>query len=128
MRSWPELRREGRKLAKRQTDAQFMLGDLLLDLTARLDTPPAHQAALGHFADALNISRDTLNRYCRVSAAWPQAKRNKDVSWTVHAILASHPRRFDLIKHPPPPREKQWTCTEARAVMDSQRQVGEPSA
>lgn len=128
MRSWPELRRDGQNLVKQQTDVQFALGDLLLDLTTRLDSPPARCETMEHFAAALHISPDTLNRYRRVTAAWPQAKRNIEASWTVHAILASHPHRFELIKHPPPLRGRQWTCSEARAAIDSRREAGIPPA
>lgn len=128
MPSRPEDVRAGKNMVRQQTDTQFALGDLVMDLTEKLDESPSRHEILENFADALNISSDTLNRYRRVSAAWPQAKRSRDASWAVHAILAPHPCRFELIRHPPPPRKMQWTCSEAHAVMDSQRKDSQSSA
>ncbi|MEU6001634.1 DUF6192 family protein [Streptomyces sp. NPDC047197] len=60
-----------------------------------------------------------LARYCRVSAAWPQDKRDTRTSWSVHVILAGHPDRFDLINQPPLGSKPGWTCEAARTAIRS---------
>ncbi|WP_416485366.1 DUF6192 family protein [Streptomyces sp. CL12] len=97
------------RLVKSQSDMMFALGDLALELVC-----PGQADYLDSFAEAVGMNAATLRRYRRVSAAWPQDKREKRVSWSVHAILAAHPHRFTIIQNPP---SKGWTCSAAREVM-----------
>lgn len=121
----PELIRRGRELVKRESQLQFILGDLVLEV-APVDAPlPQRERALDGIADALQMSPGTLRRYRRVAAAWPHDKRSKGASWSMHSILASHPRRFDLIGHPPARGPKWWTCEAAQIAMSAQAAEGE---
>ncbi|WP_443055782.1 DUF6192 family protein [Streptomyces sp. NBC_00690] len=82
---------------------------------------------LEKFAEALGISPAALARYRRVAAAWPRNKRDSHTSWSVHAILAGHPDRFDLIKHPPPGREATWTCEAAKKRRETKQRLSRRS-
>ncbi|MFF8399721.1 DUF6192 family protein [Streptomyces sp. NPDC016172] len=71
-----------------------------------------------------------MSRYRHVAAAWPTERRSATASWSVHAILATHPHRFELIQQPPSGPGRSWTCEEARKVMsmlgaDSRRASGD---
>ncbi|MFD7015370.1 DUF6192 family protein [Streptomyces sp. NPDC059928] len=100
------------------TTARFILGDLTLDV-APLNDPLAQLGGkLTGFAEAIGISPDALSRYRHVAAAWPETRRCPEASWSVHAILASHPDRFELVKHPPHGRHS-WRCADAHEVMAS---------
>ncbi|MFF4952565.1 DUF6192 family protein [Streptomyces chattanoogensis] len=58
-----------------------------------------------------------MSEYRRVAAAWPEAQRDRKAPWSVHAILASHPDRFSLIRNPPHGGNR-WTCNGAHEAMD----------
>ncbi|MEV6948201.1 DUF6192 family protein [Streptomyces sp. NPDC051172] len=113
-----EIVKEGTKLVRRASAVQFTLGDLALDVAPLQESHSHEPRPLAEFAKALGISAASLARYRRVAAAWPQGKRDARTSWSVHAILSSHPERFELIKHPPASgTEKVWTCAAAQNAM-----------
>ncbi|WP_079408517.1 DUF6192 family protein [Streptomyces sp. 3211] len=72
---------------------------------------------LSDYAKAVGLTPAAISRYRRVAAAWPQAQRNRETSWSVHAALASHPDRFNLVEHPP--HGRRWSCEDAREAMDT---------
>lgn len=121
----------GRRLTKSQSELQFILGDLALEVLplprrgGRI--PPQEYEILAMFAEKLGMSRERLEDYRRVSAAWPREHRVEGVSWSVHAILSHHADRFQAIKAPPvDPRtgERHWTCDTANAVLGRQARRG----
>ncbi|WP_129767445.1 DUF6192 family protein [Streptomyces sp. L-9-10] len=113
----PELVRTGREMVRSASAVQFKLGDLILEAVPPHEKQDQVFQPLEKFAEALGISPAALARYRRVAAAWPRNKRDSHTSWSVHAILAGHPDRFDLIKHPPPGPAAAWTCKVARIAM-----------
>ncbi|MEV8023031.1 DUF6192 family protein [Streptomyces sp. NPDC086554] len=116
---YSELVSDGTELVERARALQFELGDLALDVEPLNAGQVPDPSLLGKFAEAVGIQPASLARYRRVAAAWPQDKRDARTSWSVHAILAGHPDRFDLIKHPPQEPKPGWTCDTARAAMRS---------
>ncbi|MEU9397736.1 DUF6192 family protein [Streptomyces sp. NPDC048324] len=101
--------------AHRDTGARFMLGDLALDAVPLND--PFTGRKLSDYAKAVGLTPKAMSQYRRVAAAWPEAQRSQEASWSVHAILASHPDRFNIVKHPP--HGERWRCADAHAVMDA---------
>ncbi|MGT2533131.1 hypothetical protein ACU4GG_43255 [Streptomyces nojiriensis] len=95
--------------------ARFMLGDLALDAVPLND--PFAGRKLSNYAKAVGVTPTAMRRYRRVAAAWPQAQRSLETSWSVHAALASHPDRFNIVKHPP--HGQRWSCADAREAMDT---------
>ncbi|WP_159058812.1 DUF6192 family protein [Streptomyces caeruleatus] len=96
--------------------ARFLLGDLALGLVPL--NAPFTGRRLSKYAESVGLTPKAMNQYRRVAAAWPAARRRHDACWSVHALLASHPDRFDLVKSPPP-QGGRWTCADAHGVMDT---------
>lgn len=97
----------------KDTEARFMLGDLALCAVPRNALFTGRKVS--DYAQALGLTPRALSRYRRVAAAWPEVQRNQGTSWSVHAVLSSHPDRFDIVKHPP--HGRQWRCADAREAM-----------
>jgi hypothetical protein len=69
-------------------------------------------AVLEEFAaDVGTISVSTLRQYRDVAAAWPPARREPTVSWTVHREIRHHEDRFKLVKRA---AAEKWTVSTAR--------------
>ncbi|MFD3539623.1 DUF6192 family protein [Streptomyces sp. NPDC058662] len=121
---WGDLVEEGRRVTGSETSSQFKLGDLGL-IVAPL--PPKgtrlrmkDYKLLAAFAEDIGQDSKRFEEYRVVAGAWPKAKRNRNVCWTVHSYLARHPDRFIMINNPPPLRgsgEKRWTCNAALRVL-----------
>ncbi|MET9360098.1 DUF6192 family protein [Streptomyces sp. NPDC006632] len=118
-RRYFELVGQGTELVNRARAIQFELGDLALDVEPLGEGRVQEPSLLGELAKAVGMRPASLARYRRVAAAWPQDKRNTCASWSVHAILAGHPDRFDIINHPPQEPKPGWTCEAARTAMRS---------
>ncbi|MER6781172.1 MULTISPECIES: DUF6192 family protein [unclassified Streptomyces] len=101
--------------AHMDTEARSLLGDLALGVVPLND--PYTGRKLSHYAKAVSLTPAAMSRYRRVAAAWPQAQRSPQASWSVHAILASHPDRFRIVKHPP--HGQRWRCADAQEAMDA---------
>ncbi|MET7485093.1 DUF6192 family protein [Streptomyces sp. NPDC005538] len=108
---------EGTAIVRRASAVQFTLGDLALEIAPPHESHDQEFRPLDELAKALGILPTSLTGYRRVAAAWPRDKRESRTSWSVHAILAGHPDRFDVIKHPPPGPKTVWSCEAARNAM-----------
>lgn len=109
--------------AHMDTGARFTLGDLSLDAVPLND--PFAGRRLSNYAKAVGLTPKAMSQYRRVAAAWPAGRRSREASWSVHAILASHPDRFNIVKHPP--HGEQWNCADARGAMCVLRQIPDPA-
>ncbi|MFH8292594.1 hypothetical protein [Streptomyces sp. NPDC018059] len=116
-RSCAAIIQEGTDIAQRAGAVQFTLGDLALEVAPLHESHSDELKSLSAFAEALGISAAALARYRRVAAAWPQEKRDSRTSWSTHAIFATHPDRFNLIKHPPTGPKAVWICRTARNAI-----------
>lgn len=116
---WNRWVKRGRKLVQSETDIQFKLGDLTLEIVPQQEHGNGDrgvESVLESFADEIGLSSSTIASYRRVSIAWPKGHRNGDTSFTVHDILSAHPKRFQLINHPrkdPVSGDRVWTVNEA---------------
>ena len=54
--------------------------------------------SLGKFSIAININKNSLSQYRRVSKAFPEDSRSKLLSHRHHLILAGQENRFELLK------------------------------
>ncbi|PKW14420.1 DUF6192 family protein [Saccharopolyspora spinosa] len=129
---WDELVKQGQRLTKSETSAQFQLGDIALTLVPVAPDgkrpPMKAYKLLANYANEIGQDPERFEEYRNVSAAWPKNERNKQVCWTVHSILAPHPDRFTLIDEPPVDRrtrERHWTCDAARRVRGWKTDVPE---
>ncbi|MEU4180995.1 DUF6192 family protein [Streptomyces sp. NPDC026589] len=131
---WDGLVAEGVRLTGSEGSLQFRLGDLGLDLVPlppkgkRL--PMAKYKLLADFAEEIGQTRERFEEYRLVAGAWPKAKRNRQVCWTVHAYFARHPDRFLMINNPPLYRrsgQRRWTCDSARKVLGWTSEETEPT-
>ncbi|WP_416485266.1 DUF6192 family protein [Streptomyces sp. CL12] len=101
----------------RHDAARFFLGDLALERAPIGDALACLGQKLAKFSDSVGVSPGRMSQYRHVAAAWPKERRSGTASWSVHAILAAHPNRFELIRQPPLGLGQYWTCEEARKVM-----------
>ncbi|MFD0919082.1 DUF6192 family protein [Saccharopolyspora rosea] len=121
---YERLVEEGRDLVEMQTGCQFRLGEIALTIEPMRPQGGQHvlpdemtvEETLQSYADDIGIPVATIMSYRSVAAAWPKKHRRRRIaSFYVHKIMANHPDRFEIIKHPP--SERHWTCDEAaRAV------------
>ena len=62
-----------------------------------LDVAPLNDpfagAKLSDNAKAVGLTPKAMGQYRRVAATWPEAQRNQEASWSVHAVLASQSDR-----------------------------------
>ena len=91
--SWEELVAVGMELRENKDNSQWNLGDLALAVEKSYGVD-----SLGKFSIAININKNSLSQYRRVSSAFPVAKRSKLLSHRHHLILASQENRFELLK------------------------------
>jgi hypothetical protein len=91
--SWEELCMIGLELREGKDQVQWRLGDLALQVEKIYGSD-----SLGKFAIAININKNSLSQYRRVSKAFPEDKRSKLLSHRHHLILASQEKRFELLK------------------------------
>lgn len=121
---WDEIVEQGKRATSSESSSQFKLGDLALQLVPippKGKRPPMKAyKLLGNFAEEIGQEQHRVEEYRLVAGAWPKAKRNRQVCWTVHALLARHPDRFVMINNPPLYRrtgQREWTCGAARRVL-----------
>jgi hypothetical protein len=120
---WNKYVRKGRALVKRQSGIQFELGDTVIDML--------HSHRRGHgevaevielYANQIGINPNTLRNYYYVATQWPEEKRRPDVSFSVHAALASTRSRYIKIRKDPLDPftgEQHWTYNEALRAADN---------
>lgn len=99
---WNEKVQRGRALVTEINDRKWELGDLANEVCPA-GTPGAHDERLGQFADEIGVSRQTLNEYRTVAAAWGPSARAEGQTYTTHRMLAARDDRFDIIA------EQTWT-------------------
>ncbi|MHA4819199.1 DUF6192 family protein [Streptomyces aculeolatus] len=118
---WESYVKQGRKLIKRISDAKFDLGDTVKEMLADRHGTTV-ESVLAAYARQIRANPKTLKDYRYVAVAWPQAMRQQDVPWSVHRVLAPHPRRFELLrgpaKTPDTGEETEWTYDLALREMD----------
>ena len=127
---------EARRLVAQQTQIQFIIGDLALEIepmrprggsvadeSQELYTV---EEALGLFAEDIDIPIATVKCYRWVSARIPERHRRPDVSHGAHKILADIPNeteRWEAIAHPPLHERTgthRWTQDAARRLVGQQ--------
>ena len=97
---WAELVARGKRDVAREREARFDLGDIALEIAPMGESHANNdaEAKLRVFAEEIGVSYDALEQYRKVAHAWPEGTRVPSASWTTHRALASHPRRFELIR------------------------------
>jgi len=91
--SWEELCSTGLELRANKDESQWRLGDLAL-----LVEKSYGSNSLAKFAIDININKNSLSQYRRVSAAFPPQTRSQILSHRHHLILAGQEDRFKLLK------------------------------
>jgi hypothetical protein len=91
--SWEECVAVGLELRENKDKNTWNLGDLALSVEKAYGGD-----SLGKFAIAININKNSLQQYRRVSKAFPPETRSKMLSHRHHLILASHDDRFKVLK------------------------------
>jgi hypothetical protein len=91
--SWEEAISIGLELREGKDQSQWRLGDLALSVEKAYGVD-----SLGKFAIEININKNSLQQYRRVSKAFPPRTRSKVLSHRHHLILAGQEYRFDLLK------------------------------
>lgn len=118
-RQWTKWVRRGRTLVRTKTNVQFELGDITLEMIPKQRNDfedHGVQAALRAYANAIGLAYSTLKTYRHVAIAWPEERRNPDVSFRIHDVLSAHPSRYRKILTPkvdPVSGERRWTVNEA---------------
>lgn len=118
-RQWDRWVKRGRALARTKSSVQFELGDITLDMIPKQRNDfedHGVESVLRAYAEAIGLSCSTLKNYRHVAIAWPEDRRNPDVSFTIHDILSAHPSRYRKIDKPPVDPvsgERRWTVNEA---------------
>ncbi|MEV8609620.1 DUF6192 family protein [Amycolatopsis sp. NPDC051373] len=118
-RQWDRWVRRGRVLVRTKASVQFELGDITLAMISKQQhdfEDHGVEVVLQAYAAAIGLAASTLKQYRHVAIAWPERKRNPDVSFTIHQILSAHPSRFRKISTPrvdPVSGERRWTVNEA---------------
>jgi hypothetical protein len=91
--SWEELISVGLELREGKDQSQWRLGDLALQVEKSYGVD-----SLAKFAIEININKNSLSQYRRVSKAFPENTRSKLLSHRHHLILAGSENRFQLLK------------------------------
>ena len=91
--SWEELCSTGLELRANKDESQWRLGDLAL-----LVEKSYGSNSLAKFAIDININKNSLSQYRRVSSAFPPHTRSQVLSHRHHLILAGQDKRFELLK------------------------------
>jgi hypothetical protein len=91
--SWEEVVELGLELREGKDQVQWRLGDLALQVEKVYGVD-----SLGKFSIAININKNSLSQYRRVSKAFPEDSRSKLLSHRHHLILAGQENRFELLK------------------------------
>lgn len=123
-KQWNKWVRRGTALVRAQTSIQFDLGDITLEMFPKQPNGANRgvKSTLARFAIQIGVSPERLLAYRHVAIAWPDDRRNLEVSFAIHEILAAlRPSlRYRKINQPPVDpvsRERRWTVNEAlRAV------------
>lgn len=114
---WERYVHRGRRAVGRISMGQFEVGDLVVEMLDEGGAEASLSELVNAFAHAIGLESETVRSYYTTARAWPPEKRRADVSFTVHKILASHPRRFRLIKRDPADpatKERGWNADQAR--------------
>jgi hypothetical protein len=91
--SWEEAVSVGLELREGKDMSQWNLGDLALKVEEAYGV-----ASLAKLAIDININKNSLSQYRRVSRAFPPETRSKILSHRHHLILAGSEDRFNLLK------------------------------
>jgi hypothetical protein len=127
---------EARRLVEKQSQIQFSIGDMALEIepmrprggaTANA-TEELHtvEEALALFAEDIGIPARSVEKYRWVAARWPKKHRQPKVSHAVHSVLADIPdeeERWEVIKRPPLHERsgtRRWTLDAARRELGHQ--------
>lgn len=91
--SWEEAVSIGLELRENKDMSQWNLGDLALKVEKSYGV-----GSLDKLAIDININKNSLSQYRRVSRAFPPETRSKILSHRHHLILASQEDRFNLLR------------------------------
>jgi hypothetical protein len=91
--SWEELVSQGLELRASTDQSQWNLGDLALQIEKSYGVD-----SLSKFAIEININKNSLQQYRRVSKAYPSETRSPILSHRHHLILAGRDDRFEMLK------------------------------
>jgi len=91
--SWEEAVSIGLELREGKDLSQWRLGDLALQVEKAYGVD-----SLGKLAIDININKNSLSQYRRVSKAFPPETRSQVLSHRHHLILAGQEDRFKLLK------------------------------
>lgn len=91
--SWEEAVSTGLELREAKDNSQWLLGDLALKIEKVYGVD-----SIGKFAIDININKNSLQQYRRVSRAFPPTTRSQLLSHRHHLILAGSEERFKLLK------------------------------
>lgn len=120
MDEWQGYVRKGRQFVKQIGDGKFGLGDTVKEMLAHRHGDSV-QMILDVYARQIRANPHTLKAYRYVATAWPEDMRRHDVPWSVHRVLAPHPRRFEIIRTQPRDpvtgEPDEWTYDHAQREM-----------
>jgi hypothetical protein len=91
--SWEEAVSIGLELRENKDNSQWNLGDLALKVEKSYGVD-----SLAKLAIEININKNSLSQYRRVSRAFPPETRSKILSHRHHLILAGQDDRFNLLR------------------------------
>lgn len=91
--SWEDAVTVGLELRESKDNSQWNLGDLALSVEKLYGSH-----SLEKFAIEININKNSLQQYRRVSKAFPIHTRSRILSHRHHLILAGQEDRFNLLK------------------------------
>ncbi|EGD42786.1 DUF6192 family protein [Nocardioides sp. NPDC057772] len=109
---WDGWVARGRELVRSETDIQFELGDLTLEMIkaqpSGFEDHGVHDL-LARYAEAVGLAPSTLAGYRHVAIRWPRETRTANVSFTIYKVLSSLEDRFTRINQ----YGGVWTVNEA---------------
>lgn len=115
-----QLQKEGKRIVQLQTEGQWRLGDIALEICPIQQVGGEHgevvTATIYEYAESIGIPGATLMDYRWVASRWPAETRVRGIVWTIHSHLASLKNRVRMIEHPPPnpvTGRREWTCDNA---------------
>lgn len=116
---YDDLVQRAKELVKKNSDIRWELGDLSIQAVKCLSPNTKgklNPAIVGKILQrwerdiGWESSHEMMLNVRSVTKRWPKKYRNHKCSWYVHAALAAHPNRFEIIKSNP-------THTEARRLQ-----------
>lgn len=92
MAEWRELVERGIAASHQLSGAQWVLGDLALEVEPMGEdhARTGSYARLERYAQLIDVSMPALLGYRKVAAAWPDGTRVLSASWTVHRDAMGH--------------------------------------